>query len=131
LSTKIETPSIINRNKNGVENMTTRANLYVDQGVDFAVVLDLFSNEGETFDITTQDFKCEVRKVFSSSLAFEAVVQINTDDEDLNNLDLIISANTTSDIEPGKYQYDIVMINGYQRTKILEGLMFILPTISR
>jgi len=111
--------------------MTTRANIYVDQGVDFVTSIDLFSNEGGSFDITTQDFKCEVRKVFSSSLAFEAVVQINTDDLELNNLDLVISANTTSDIEPGKYQYDILMINGSQRTKILEGLMFILPTISR
>lgn len=111
--------------------MTTRANLYVDQGADFAVVLDLFDSEGVDFNISDQEFKCEVRKVFSSSVAFEAVVRVNTDDNDANNLDLIITANTTADVDPGKYQYDIIMSDGLQRTKILEGLMFILPTITR
>lgn len=111
--------------------MTTRANLYVDQGADFAVVLDLFDSEGLDFNISDQEFKCEVRKVFSSSIAFEATVRVNTDDNDANNLDLIVSANTTADVDPGKYQYDIIMSDGLQRTKILEGLMFILPTITR
>lgn len=111
--------------------MTTRANLYVDQGVDFAVVLDLFDVEGTDFNISDQIFKCEVRKVFSSSIAFEAEVRVNTDDNDTNNLDLVVSANTTASVEPGKYQYDIVMTDGIQRSKILEGLMFILPTITR
>lgn len=111
--------------------MTTRANLYVDQGADFAVVLDLFDAEGTDFSITNQQFKCEVRKVFSSSVAFEPIVTINTDDNDTNNLNLIVTANTTIDIDPGKYQYDIIMIDGIQRSKILEGLMFILPTVTR
>jgi hypothetical protein len=111
--------------------MTTRANLYIDQGADFAVVLDLFDSEGVDFNISDQEFKCEVRKVFSSSVAFQATVRVNTDDNDANNLDLIISANTTADVDPGKYQYDIVMSDGLQKSKILEGLMFILPTITR
>jgi hypothetical protein len=111
--------------------MTTRANLYVDQGVDFAVVLDLFDSEGVDFNISDQEFKCEVRKVFSSTVAFQATVRVNTDDDDANNLDLVISANTTADVDPGKYQYDIVMSDGLQKSKILEGLMFILPTITR
>jgi hypothetical protein len=111
--------------------MTTRANLYVDQGVDFAIVLDLFDAEGTDFNISDQEFKCEVRKVFSSSVAFEAEIRVNSDDNDLNNIDLVVSANTTANVEPGKYQYDIVMTDGIQRSKILEGLMFILPTITR
>lgn len=111
--------------------MTTRANLYVDQGVDFEVVLDLFSVTGDNYNISNQEFKCEVRKVFSSTSSFEAEITINTDDNDLNNLNLKVSANTTAEVDPGKYQYDIVMTDGFNRIKILEGLMFILPTITR
>jgi hypothetical protein len=111
--------------------MTTSANLYVDQGIDFAIVLDLFDAEGQDFDITAQEFKCEVRKVFSSSLAFEAIVQVNADDNDSNNLDLLIPGSLTEDKDPGKYQYDIVMYDGLQRVKVLEGLLFLLPTITR
>jgi hypothetical protein len=111
--------------------MTTRANLYVDQGVDFAVVLDLFGAGGIDYTITDQVFKCEVRKVFSSSVAFEAVVEINAGNEKINDINLIIPANTTTEVDPGKYQYDVVMNDGTSKYKILEGLMFILPTISR
>lgn len=111
--------------------MTTRANLYVDQGVDFAVVLDLFGAGGIDYTITDQSFKCEVRKVFSSTASFEAVVQINTDNDKINDINLIIPANTTLEVDPGKYQYDVVMDDGTSKYKILEGLMFILPTITR
>ena len=111
--------------------MTTRANLYVDQGVDFAIVIDLFDADGADLDLTIQEFRCDVRKVFSSSVAFQADVTINTDDNDLNNLNLMVSANTTSEVYPGKYHYDVIMTDGMMRTKILEGLMFILPTVTR
>lgn len=110
--------------------MTTRANLYVDQGVDYAVVLDLFDAEGQDFDITEQTFKCEVRKLYSATKAFEATININTDDNDENNIDLVIPGSVTKDIAPGKYQYDILMFDGFQTSKILEGLLFLLPTIT-
>lgn len=111
--------------------MTTRANIYVDQGTDFAILLDLFNDEGTDYNILNQQFKCEVRKVFSSAIAFEATVNAIEYDNDPNNIQLSIPANTTADIEPGKYQYDIIMTAGTQRSKILEGLMFILPTVTR
>lgn len=111
--------------------MTTRANIYVDQGVDFAIELDLFSNEGEDFTVSDQQFKCEARKVFSSTIAFEAAISVDLNDDDPNNIRLSLSANTTAEVEPGKYQYDIIMTAGTQRSKILEGLMFILPTVTR
>lgn len=111
--------------------MTTRANLYVDQGVDFAIFLDLFGVGGADYTITDQVFKCEVRKVFSSSIAFQASVQVISDNEKVNDISLSIPANTTADVDPGKYQYDIIMDDGVTKYKILEGLMFILPTITR
>jgi hypothetical protein len=110
--------------------MTTRSNLYVDQGVDFAVVLDLFDADGQDFNIINQTFKCEVRKVFSSTKAFDAIVSINTDNADLNDLTLTIPGEATRNKEPGKYQYDILMFDGTQTTKLLEGLIFLLPTIT-
>ena len=111
--------------------MTTNANLYVDQGIDFEAVLNLFDSEGSDYNITQQEFKCEVRKVFSSSIAFEAIIQVNVDDNNINNIDLLIPANLTENKEPGKYRYDIVMLDGVRRVKILEGLLFLLPTVTR
>lgn len=111
--------------------MTTRANLYVDQGTTFLASLDLFTFDGEEFDVDFQEFYCDIRKLYSSSKAFSAVVT-PVNNGDTNTLDLFISPESTENIRPGKYQYDIVMVspNG-ERQKILEGLLFVLDTITR
>ena len=109
--------------------MTSRANLYVDQGIDFGIVLDLLSDDGQDYEIRNQIFKCEIRKMYSSVKAFEATLEI-IQDEFVNNIQLVIPAAATRGKTPGKYQYDIVMISGTQKTKLLEGILFLLPTVS-
>ena len=109
--------------------MVTRADIYVDQGIDFSAVLDLFDLEGEDFAITDQTFKCEVRKMYSSTKAFEATLEI-INDAIINNIELNIPAETTRGKTPGKYQYDLIMTSNTGSVKLLEGLLFLLPTIS-
>jgi hypothetical protein len=47
-------------------------------------------------------------------------------------IELYIPPETTEDLDPGKYTYDILMVDlSGSRTKVLEGLMFILPTVTR
>jgi hypothetical protein len=109
--------------------MTTRANLYVDQDTDFVTTLNLSTDDGD-FDITTQTFFCAVRKLYSSTIVFSPTLVI----EPLGQVGVVemqIDADDTRDIEPGKYQYDIIMVSGSRRLKILEGLMFVLPTVTR
>jgi hypothetical protein len=111
--------------------MTTRANLYVDQGVDFLVSLDLETDEGEDFAISTQQFFCQIRKMYSTTVQFEANLEI-TVNGDTNAVNLGFNPEDTADMKPGKYQYDLLMVEtGGKITKILEGLLFVLPTITR
>ena len=111
--------------------MTTRANLYVDQGTDFKTELDLFDVDSEPLDVSGYTFKCEVKKVYSSQAVFEAIVYVD-EDPAINNLIFSIPAEYTENIEPGKYQYDVIMIDTLNnKIKILEGLIFILSTITR
>jgi hypothetical protein len=109
--------------------MPTRANIYVDQGTDFSTFLNL-SNESGIYDITSQQFECDVRKIFSTTLVFSPTFVVEPSGE-TGVVEMVISADATANVEPGKYQYDIVMLNGSSKEKILEGLMFILPTITR
>lgn len=109
--------------------MSTRANIYVDQGTDFSTFLNL-SDESGTYDITTQQFECDVRKVFSATSIFSPTFVIEPGGE-TGVVEMLISADATANVEPGKYQYDVVMSSGSTKEKILEGLMFILPTITR
>lgn len=111
--------------------MTTRANLYVDQGTTFLASLDLFTYEGEEYDIDLQQFFCDVRKLYSSTKVFSAVVT-PYNNGDTNSLDLFIPQETTENVKPGKYQYDILMVSSSgEKQKILEGLLFIMETVTR
>jgi hypothetical protein len=67
--------------------------------------------------------------MYSSVKEFEANLDIY-EDELVNNLQFIIPASATIGKTPGKYQYDIIMYSGTQRVKLLEGLLFLLPTVS-
>lgn len=111
--------------------MTTQATLYVDQGVDFLVSLELFNNEDSSnnYIITNENFYCDVKKLYSSTTIFSANIEIITLDGN-NDLELRVNANQTKDLTPGKYQYDVLMSSGGITQKILEGLMIILPTVT-
>lgn len=110
--------------------MTARANLYIDQGTDFMVDLDIFSDDGTDLPISNYSFSGDAKKVFSSSgpaFSFDVRYVPNS----INKVEISLSANTSADIEPGKYQYDIVMASPVNvRTKILEGLVFIVATMT-
>jgi hypothetical protein len=110
--------------------MTTNINLYVDQGIDYSIVIDAFDGNGLEITISNQTFSCKARKVYSSSVAFEIAIVIDLNDGDPNNLTLTIPSASTLAIVPGKYRYDLVMDNTITKTKLLEGLLTILPTVS-
>lgn len=111
--------------------MATRANLYVDQGVDFLVALELETDDGDEYPIINQQFFCQVRKLYSTSVLFEAELEVVVNGV-TNELNLFINPNHTRNAKPGKYQYDLIIEfeNGTTK-KILEGLLFILPTVTR
>jgi hypothetical protein len=111
--------------------MTTRANLYVDQGIDYSIDLFLTTNDGEEYDATNKSFYCNIKKLYSSSISANAEITSHLS-ANTSMIELYISPETTEALDPGKYTYDIVMVNGGgSRTKVLEGLMFILPTVTR
>lgn len=111
--------------------MTTRANLYVDQGVDYSIDLFLTTNDGDEYDVSNKTFYCSIKKLYSSTASANAEITSHLS-ANTSMIELYLSPETTQDLDPGKYTYDIVMISGGgSRSKILEGLMFILPTVTR
>jgi hypothetical protein len=109
--------------------MTTRTNLYVDQGTSFAASLNLATDDDDTTNLLDQSFYCGVKKLYSSSTLFTANVSIEVGDT-LNYITLTIQPDQTKDLEPGKYQYDVLMINNGSVSKLFEGLIFIVPTVT-
>jgi hypothetical protein len=111
--------------------MTTQANLYVDQDTDFVISLILTTNDREPYPTTNKDFYCSIKKLYSTTAS--ANIHITTvESSDNNTIDLTITPEDTSGLDAGKYTYDVIMIGGGGgKSKILEGLMFILSTNTR
>jgi len=110
--------------------MTTRANLYVDQGIDFLLRLQITLDENTTEGLA---FYSSARKVYSSAKLFDASVTIQENGGgETVDLDIFIGAEKTADLEPGKYQYDVIYTNQNGNVKkLLEGTVHIIPTITR
>ena len=110
--------------------MASRANIYIGQNTTFSTGINVRDDNNIPFNITNYTFLSDARKVFSSSkiFSFTTTKIANT----VGQLDLSLSANTTLGLNPGKYQYDVIMINNLnERTIVLEGLVFILDTMTR
>ena len=110
--------------------MTTNVNLYVDQGIDYSITVDAFDINDSEIVITDETFTCSAKKIYASTVAFNIDIIIDLGDGDPNNIMLTIPSASTLTVKPGKYRYDLIMYNGVIKTKLMEGLLTILPTVS-
>lgn len=109
--------------------MTSRANLYIDQGTDFSVDLDIYADDGSILNITEYSFNGDAKKVYSSAKTFSFVT--NQIDPEQGKIEISLPAYISANTVPGKYQYDIIMTSPLNtKSKILEGLVFIVSTMT-
>lgn len=113
--------------------MTTKANLYIDQGTAYTINIGISSDE--EFDLEAYSFAMSASKLYSSKIVLEGTFELlpASNNNPINSVDLTIPADQTIDAEPGKYVYDVLMTNieSEASEKILEGLLFIQQTITR
>jgi hypothetical protein len=106
--------------------MGARANIYIDQGTDFRISLELFDGDDDDLVISTFSFFADMRKMYSSARAAEFTVEKNE-----NDITLVLDAEQTSLLKPGKYEYDVLMKKSSgELSKIVEGLAIVIPTIT-
>ena len=106
--------------------MSTKVNLYADQGTDFRTTIELFDGDNDELGISTYTFFSDIRKVYSETK--KASFDIETANNDVT---LVLTANTTSNLTPGKYQYDVLMRKqSGELSKIIDGLIYIRPTMT-
>jgi hypothetical protein len=116
--------------------MSSQLNIYIDKGADFRLTVELFDEDDSALDISTTSFYGSLKKVYSDKVAAQFSFEKNTgDDLDpvLDSITLILDADTTSQLKPGKYQYDVLMkksgLEG-EISKVVEGIAFVVSTIT-
>ena len=105
--------------------------LYMDQGADFGTTFDLVADDGTAINIAGYSFHSQIRKSYYSANATANLVITITDSAN-GNTTISLDAATTANISPGKYVYDVKMVDTANiTTRILEGLMTITPEVTR
>jgi len=109
--------------------MATQANLYIDQGTDYRIELNLFDGDDDPLAISVLDFFADIRKVYSTS---SPIASFTVEKDTVNStITLVLTDTQTQTLKPGKYQYDVLMRKqSGEMSKILEGLAFIVDTIT-
>lgn len=110
--------------------MAVVSNLIVDQGTDFAVSIVYKNDDGTLKDLTGYQVRSQMRRSYysTSNTAFTAGFV----DAELGEIELSLSANTTNSLKPGRYVYDVEVVDTNSKvTRIVEGLVTVLPGVTR
>jgi hypothetical protein len=106
--------------------MSSQLNIYIDKGTDFRLTVELFDEDDLDLPISNYEFFGDIRKLYSTKRAAEFEFQKSD-----NDITLILSSDSTSQLAPGKYQYDIIMKKPTgELSKIINGLAFVVSTIT-
>ena len=106
-------------------------NLLIEQGTSFATTITLDDVNGVAFDLTGYTGKSQIRKSYYSVNA-AANLNITIVDAANGNTLITLDAANTANIFPGRYVYDVKMIDSANTTtRILEGIITVTAGVTR
>lgn len=110
--------------------MAIIANLFIDQGTDFSVTVDVTGADGEVLNLSGYSASAQIRKTYtSSSTAAEFATSIA---EATGQVTLSLTDTQTSALSGGRYVYDMnITSGGGQTTRVVEGQAIITPGVTR
>jgi hypothetical protein len=109
--------------------MATKSNLVIDQGSTFSVDLNLTDENGDYFSLSGYTITSQMRKWYTSTNA--AATFTTSANSDIGVINLSLSSNQTSNLEAGRYVYDVELIDNSQTFRILEGIVTVTPQVTR
>lgn len=102
----------------------------IDQGSDFAMNLDLSNDDGTPKDATGYTFASSIKKSYYS-VSEVAAFNVNVGDAQDGLIALIMDAETTAGIKPGRYLFDVKQIDINQKVeRLVEGIVTINPQVT-
>jgi len=109
--------------------MATKANLVIDQGATFSTDMTLQDVNGDYLQLGGYVANSQIRKWYTSSNS-AAVFAVSTNS--LNGtLTLSLTANQTSNLDAGRYVYDVILSSGPVVSRVVEGIVTVTPKVTR
>ena len=108
--------------------MSTKANLVIDQGTTFSTDLSLKDENGDPLILTGYTANSQIRKWYTSLnyVAFSTSINVES-----GTITLSLDANTTNNMNAGRYVYDVEINDGTTTSRIVEGIVTVTPQVTR
>lgn len=110
--------------------MAIIANLFIDQGTDFSVTVDVTDTDGSVLDLDGYTASAQIRKTYtSSSVSATFGTSISAA---AGQVTLTLSDTVTAGLSAGRYVYDLnIESSGGQVTRVVEGQAIVTPGVTR
>jgi|TARA_B100001094_G_C18169702_1_gene794330 D-Tyr-tRNAtyr deacylase len=110
--------------------MAIIANLFIDQGTDFQVAVDVSDSTGQVLNLSGYTSAGQIRKTYGSSTISATFTTSN--ENVTGKVTLSLTDTQTSALEPGRYVYDMNITSaGGITTRVVEGQAIVTPGVTR
>ena len=109
--------------------MAIIANLYIDQGTDFSITVDVTDSAGDILDLNGYTAAAQIRKTYSSSTVsatFGTSISAAP-----GQVTLTLDDTQTTALNAGRYVYDLNITSGSNTTRVIEGQAIVTPGVTR
>ena len=110
--------------------MAIIANIFIDQGTDFSITVDVTDSTGDALNMSGYTASAQIRKTYSSSTA--SATFGTSIAEATGQVTLTLDDTQTTALEAGRYVYDMnITSGGGQTTRVVEGQAIVTPGVTR
>ncbi len=112
--------------------MAIIANIFIDQGADFSITVDVSDVNGNQLNLAGYTAAAQIRKTYESSTlsaTFTTAISSPTTD---GQVTLSLTDTITKALSPGRYVYDLIVTDGSSiSTRVVEGQAIVTPGVTR
>lgn len=110
--------------------MAIIANIFIDQGTDFSITVDVTDSAGNVLDLTGYSAAAQIRKTYSSSSTSATFTSSHNNAGGAVTLSLTDTQTTA--LDAGRYVYDLNITSaGGVTTRVVEGQAVVTPGVTR
>jgi len=109
--------------------MAVTSNLLIEQGATFAITINYNDDLGNPNDLTSYTAQSKMRRSFYSANSTALTASITNPAN--GEIVLSMTAANTANLRPGRYVYDLEVSNASQTLRVIEGIITVLPEVTR
>lgn len=109
--------------------MATYSELTIEQGATFTANVTLIDSLNQYVNLANYTANSQMRKSYAATTAYNFT--ITTLNSANGTLMISMSAANTANIKAGRYVYDLIIQDNSSKTRAVEGIVTVLPSVTR